>query len=87
MDNILYLNFPIILTNMLSFDSAIYFKTKLFCFLLLSLDEAFFIGISYRTSQPFCSTPHPETTDYILLTNLNTFLLSCNTEAATGGDP
>ena len=51
MASILYLNFPIILTNKLSFDSAIYFKTKLFCFLLLSLDKVFFIDISYQTSQ------------------------------------
>ena len=35
--NIRYLNSPIILTNILSFDSAMYFKKKLFrCFLLLS---------------------------------------------------
>ena len=35
--NIRYLNSPIILTNMLSFDSAMYFKKKLFrCFILLS---------------------------------------------------
>ena len=35
--NIRYLNSPIILTNMLSFDSAMYFKKKLFrCVILLS---------------------------------------------------